>query len=269
MPSFGTALAWMIISPVAFFTDFLGILVILHYKPLFHSCDVAFISIFVTMTTNAWLLLPVPAVVTLGDIFWSKKLCSFYTWLSITLRTSHLLVLLVLNMYWMASLRVSRRGQRFGSAKAMKVCVCVCWFVSVTAGVIPVAGGPDIFDYYHNGVCKFLPRNVSVGFAVAFILASFLSLVMGLISNLDMYLVLRNMRNVALTKYHAGRVHISTVSGRGQTGSQINARYCELNASLELCRLVLWYTATSATLNALPLLVSPICDCVCESVSGA
>ncbi|CAG5128313.1 unnamed protein product, partial [Candidula unifasciata] len=137
MPGFGVALAWMIISPFAFLTDCFSIFFILHYKPLYHSCDVAFISLCVTMATNAWLLLPIPAVAKLADVYWSQSLCAFYTWLSTTLRCSHILVLLVLNVYWMASLRVSNKSNVFISSKPITVSVCICWFISLVIGLIP------------------------------------------------------------------------------------------------------------------------------------
>lgn len=256
MPSSGVALAWMIISPFAFLTDCLAVIFIFHYKPLYHSCDVAFISLFVTMATNAWLLLPIPAVVKLAGFYWSQSLCAFYTWLSVTLRSSHILVILVLNVYWMASLRVSRKNNLFTSTKPITASVFVCWFISLIIGLIPAADVAHVFGYYEDNVCKFLPSNISRGFAIFFIIVPLVSTVMGVVSSLDSLLLFKAMKDVALTKYSADRFHLPTISGGLSASARIHAKYNELNVTIELCRLVLFFSMASSVLNAIPLLVS-------------
>lgn len=256
MPSSGVALAWMIISPFAFLTDCLAVIFIFHYKPLYHSCDVAFISLFVTMATNSWLLLPIPAVVKLAGFYWSQSLCAFYTWLSVTLRSSHILVILVLNVYWMASLRVSRKNNLFTSTKPITASVFVCWFISLIIGLIPAADVAHVFGYYEDNVCKFLPSNISRGFAIFFIIVPLVSTVMGVVSSLDSLLLFKAMKDVALTKYSADRFHLPTISGGLSASARIHAKYNELNVTIELCRLVLFFSMASSVLNAIPLLVS-------------
>ncbi|XP_012941882.1 probable G-protein coupled receptor 153, partial [Aplysia californica] len=256
MPSFGVALAWIILSPIAFFTNLVGVAFILHYNPLFHSVDVALISLLVTMSLNAWLLLPIPAVMELGGFDWSEGLCTFYAWLSMTLRSAHLLVLLIFNVYWMASLRVSDRGQMFSTSKSVKICVFISWFAAIVVGLVPVTGGTSLFNFYSSNVCRFLPYNVDIGLAVFFIVLAFVSMVLGIVSSSDTLVLFHHMKHVALSKYNAGRFHAPRPSAVAQSGSNIHAKYNELAVSMELCLLGLCFTVASCLLNAIPLIVT-------------
>ncbi|BFZ23426.1 hypothetical protein BsWGS_26465 [Bradybaena similaris] len=264
MPQFGVALAWMVVSPLAVITDIISIIVLLHYKPCFHSCDVALISIFVTMATSSALLIPVPAVIRLGGVSWTRHLCLFYTWLAIALRTSHLLVLLVLNVYWVASLRMSPTGRMFMSAKPMKASVGACWLVAVLAGLPTVAGSTELFPVFQNDVCHFLPANVHVGYAIFFILLSLVSVIMGFISTLDTLLVLRSMREAATSRCREAGILAPTFSGAAGGRSEAHGKYNELCFSTELCRLVMCFSLMSAAMDAFPLLVSQFMELTLE-----
>ncbi|CAG5125905.1 unnamed protein product, partial [Candidula unifasciata] len=245
MPRFMVAVAWMILSPLAVITDTIGVVVCLHYRPSFHSCDVAFISIFVTMAASSAILFPVPAIIKLGDLSWNKNLCLFYTWLAIALRTSHLLVLLVLNVYWVASLRMSTKGRMFQSTTPMKATIGACWIVSLLVGLPPV-----------NEVCSFLPADVHVGYAVFFIILSLVSVIMGFISTLDTLLLLRSIRDAVASRHRTAGIQAPTFSGAVDGRSQAHVEHKELNVSIELCSLIMYFSVGSAAMNALPLLVS-------------
>ncbi|XP_059175643.1 uncharacterized protein LOC131955513 [Physella acuta] len=258
------AIAWIVLCPIAFLTNVIILLVVQHYRPLLHSCDVAFTSLLVTMAANAMLLLPVQSVTELASIPWGVELCTFYVWLSLTLRASHLLVLLVLNVYWVASLRVTVKGHMFTSSKHVKFLVTICWIIAVIIGIIPATGGIKIFQFYDSETCKFLPTDVSLGFGVVFIIMALVSFVMGIISSADSRQLFKHMHQVALRKYNAGRFHLPTVSGNVQTSSPVHAKYSELNVARELCSLVFYVTLMSSCLNSIPLFVSQFVQIVQE-----
>ncbi|XP_055864705.1 uncharacterized protein LOC106079323 isoform X2 [Biomphalaria glabrata] len=254
MPTYAVALSWIVLSPVAFLSNILAIIFVLHYRPLFHSCDVALVSLLVAMATDAVFLFPVQAVVELGEFLWSQELCTFYVWLFVTLRALTLLVILMINVYWMASLRVTLKGQLFTSSKSAKFCVCICWLASVLLGIIPATGGVVMFQYYEDGVCKFLPANISFGFALVFTILPLLSFIMGLISSIDSMQLFRQIRSIILARYNAGRFRLpNSTSGSDRSA---HAKYNELNVSTDLCRLVIALTLVSSALNGLPLMVA-------------
>ncbi|KAH9514152.1 hypothetical protein Btru_030429 [Bulinus truncatus] len=258
MPTFEVALSWIVLSPVAFFQNLFAIVVVLHYMPLFHSCDVAIISLLVTMATNAFLLFPIPAVLELGDFSWGQDLCTFYVWLSLTLRTSCHLVLLVANVYWMASMRMTVKGQLFMSSKSTKLCVILAWLASIVLGIIPATGGVVMFQYYDasEGSCNFLPANIGFGFALIFIIVPMLSFIMGLLSSVDSLLLFRQIRSRVMARFNAGRFQLPRLTPGPEHRAAVHARYSELNVSTDLCRLVVIFTSVSSALNGLPLVVS-------------
>ena len=256
MPSFGVSLAWILLSPFAFITSLIGIVSILHYTPLFHSIDVAFISILVTFATNSLLVLPIPAVIGLDAVDWYKNLCTFYTGLTLAIRCANSLLLLVANVYWIASLRISKRKNMFLTSKSMKAFVLLCWFIAVVVGLVPAAGGTRLFDYYDSDECRFLPYDIDIGVFVFFVVITLLSMVWGIVSSADTFCLFHAMREISLRKYSSDTFHQrqSTIAPSGS--NNIHARYNELTVNKELCLLVLCFTIASNCLNGIPFMVS-------------
>ena len=255
MLSVDTAIVWMVLSPLAFLTNFFSIVFVLHYNPLFHSIDVALISLLVTMAFNSWLLLPIAAVMRLGNFEWTEDMCTFYVWLNITLRSAHLLVLLVFNVYWMASLRMSKRDKLFTSSKGVKASVFASWFTAIIAGLVPVTGGTKIFNFFSSwpSECKFLPYNVDVGFVVWFVVLSLVSVILGITSSADTLMLLRSVKAVSASRRRIHPPRPSTVAE--SSAADLHAQFNELDGCTELCMLVLCFTIASSLLNGLPLMV--------------
>ncbi|GFR90912.1 hypothetical protein ElyMa_002579500 [Elysia marginata] len=271
-PSWDVSVAWLCLCPVALATDLLAFAVVFHFRPIQHSVDVALASLFVTMATDVFLLLPFPAIIRLAnDLRWTKDACTCYNWLASTLRASSILALLLLNLYWVAALRTSadpsvnsvRPGRIFSSAKLMKMAVSISWVVSIIIGMVPVAGETRVFDYYESDPygrsCWFLPHSTDIGFSLFFIILVLACLFISLISAADTLLLFRHMRHYAVTKFSTGRrVSIpGHVTGVDQSDSPIgHPQHSELSVSRELCRLGFCITLCSSMLNALPFVVS-------------
>jgi hypothetical protein len=61
MPVSGSAGGWLVLSPLALITNVIAVVVVCHYRRQFHGTDVALVSLFVTMGTEALLAVPIPA----------------------------------------------------------------------------------------------------------------------------------------------------------------------------------------------------------------
>ena len=267
-PSEDVSIAWLCLCPLALLTDLLALLVIFHFRPLLHSVDVALASLVVTMATNVVLLLPVPALIRLaGELRWTKDACTFYNWLASTLRASNILVLMLLNVYWVTALRTFTEPKPqayspkkiFSSSKLMKLAVVIAWVISIIIGLVPVAGETRVFDYYQSDFygrsCWFLPYNTDIGFSLFFVTLTLASIFIGVISAGDTLLLFRQMRKYAVTKISsARRDDLPGVAGSDSRGG--HPEHSELSVASELCLLGLCFTLCSAAINALPLVVS-------------
>ncbi|XP_070207074.1 uncharacterized protein [Littorina saxatilis] len=244
MTQFGSAVGWLVLSPIAFITNIIAVVVVCHYHSQFHGTDVAFISLFVSMATHSLLVLPIPAGLAIHDEGWLfSELCSFYVCLVLCVRMSQLLVTVIMNIHWMCILRFTSGQEVYSSATVIKVLVVIAWFASAVTGMVPVLGS-SFYTYYEEtsrrkavtiggsgsnggatnatvqyyytavvrGECKFLPHGIGVSFILFFILATLTILVISVVASADTLAVFRYMRRTAVDKYQAGRFYLPSSS---------------------------------------------------------
>ncbi|RUS89250.1 hypothetical protein EGW08_002993 [Elysia chlorotica] len=271
-PSWDTSVAWLCLCPVALLTDLLALAAIFHFRPLLHSVDVALASLFVTMAIDVLLLLPFPSIIRLdGDLKWTKEACTSYNWLASTLRASNILVLMLMNMYWVSALRTSpdpsaqspNSSRIFSSSKLMKLAVMISWAVAITIGMVPVSGQNRVFNYYKSDNktqnCTFLPYNTDIGYSLFFIIIAIASLFISVISAGDTLLLFRQMRRLTVTRF--GNARRVSLPGHSMDVSQsehpsAHAQHSELSVCMELCLVGFCVTLGSAVVNLLPFVLS-------------
>ena len=150
MTQFLSAVGWLVLSPIALITNVIAIVIVCHYRTQFHGTDVAFISLFVSMTTQALLVLPIPAALAIHDEGWLRsELCSFYVWLVLCVRMSELLATVIMNVHWMCVLRFTSGQEVYSSATVIKILIVVAWFAAAVTGLVPVTG-PSFYTYYEE-----------------------------------------------------------------------------------------------------------------------
>ncbi|XP_041377681.1 uncharacterized protein LOC121390039 isoform X2 [Gigantopelta aegis] len=264
MTDFGQTVAWLVLSPIAFITSVLAIVIVAHYKPFFHAIDIALLSLFATMALNSAILLPVPAVVYLRQATWDSHLCNFYVWATITFRVAELLGLMYMSFHWIAVLRCPPDKKWYGSTKVTKFVLLGIWFLAILAGILPSigAGNDSLADKENH--CRFLPYDLGDGFAMFFLLLTLFAMCMCFICSLDTMMLLRHMKRVAVVKYHAGRFCLPPTSLSSSSSSSVatpsvnqtaHSKYNELTFSADLCRLLICVITISACVNHFPYII--------------